>query len=318
MFDAPIQDEVELAFQSKQLLKKLSNPPTKKELIEISSTYSVDIATRCFYEGIKLSKHKQTIDEINDQSIEPCKIKNNILLYVIPGMFYKEHPELGTNGILIGEIAKKFGIQTKFIQTKSLGSIEENAEILKQQLEQETHPNIWLLSISKGSCDVRSFIQSDQNIDNIGGWIDLCGIHQGVPFIDKAFQSVLSRMYLRVISIIFKIPFTAFIEMKTSDQRWKNNNWPKNIKSFHVVPVPLQSHVHHSLLRRYKQTLVHGPNDGFIPIADSLNMPGCIYPIWSYDHYLRNPNLSQLLYKLFNYLLTTKSHETTILPKRTT
>ena len=37
MFDAPIQDEVELAFQSKKLLKRLSSPPTKKELLDISS-----------------------------------------------------------------------------------------------------------------------------------------------------------------------------------------------------------------------------------------------------------------------------------------
>ena len=306
IFDSPIQNEVELELQSKELLKKLSNPPTKAELLNISKTHSVDIATRCFFDGIKLSKHNKIIEEINTQPIKPKEINSDLLIYIIPGMFHKEHPELGTNGDLVKEIAQKFGLKTKFINTNSVGSIEENAKTVVEQLKKETHPNICLLSISKGSCNVRKILQTNPNIDNISAWIDLAGVHQGVPFIDKAFNAFFSRLYLRLISKVFRMQFSTFTELKTSSPHWKNNNWPNNINIIHIVPVPLQSHVHNSIIRRYKQTLIHGPNDGFIPLVDSLTLPGCIYPIWGYDHYLRNPNLSQLLHKLFNYLITTQ------------
>lgn len=302
VFDGPIQDEVELAQHARQLLKNLSTPPTKGEILKLAETHSVDIATRCFYDGMRNSKHKDVINKIESQPVKPIENKNEILLYIVPGMFHKEHPELGTNGVLIKKIAQKFGIQTKFIDIKSTGSIAENAKILEKELSRETHSNIWLLSISKGSCDVRSVLQSNIRSDRVVGWINIAGIHKGVPFIDKAFNSIFSRIYLRLIAIIFRIKFTVFKELRTSEQFWQNKKWQEGIDIIHIVPVPLLTHVHNSILNRYKQTLTHGPNDGFVPLVDVLEMPGCIYPIWGYDHYLRTPELSQLLHKLFNYI----------------
>lgn len=307
VFDTPIQDEIELAHQSEQLLKNLSSPPTKAEILQLTKTHSSDIATRCFFDGVRQSKkYGRTIQKIDSQSITPDKVTKKLRLYIVPGMFYKEHPELGTSGDLVKKIAQKFDIDVKIINTNSTGTIAENTKIVSQQLLKESHPNIWLLSISKGSCDVKSILQAQsktrEDTGNISGWIDIAGIHQGVPFIDKAFESVLSRTYLRIISALFNIKYTVFKELRCSEQHWQNKNWPSHIDVIHIVPVPLQSHVHNSILCRYKQTLTHGPNDGFVPLSDVLEMPGSIYPVWGYDHYLRTPYLSELLHKLFNYI----------------
>ena len=305
VFDVPIQDEVELAQQAQVLLKEMSSLPTKSQILELTQTHSPDIATRCFFDSLRRSeKHGPIISEIEHQSVTPNKSLKDICLYIIPGMFYKEHPELGTNGELVKTVAEKFNIEVKIINTASVGTIVENSKILAQELSKKRHSKVWLLSISKGSCDVQRFLQSQRGENKITGWIDIAGVHKGVPFIDKAFDSVLSRINLRLISVFFGINYSVFKELRCSETHWQNRHWPSDLEAIHVVPVPLKSHVHNTILRRYKQTLSHGPNDGFIPLTDVLEMPGAVYPIWGHDHYLRAPCLSELLHKLFNYIKT--------------
>ena len=306
IFEASMSDEVELARQARGMLGGLSSPPSKEEILALLSTHSAEIATRCFYEGIKQSKHKKVIDKINAQDVDVSNRDAGVKLYVLPGMFYKGHPEVGTDGALIVEVGKNFGFDVEFIDLESAGAISSNANILKKHLENESHNNVWIVSISKGGCEVRKFLQTNKKPSCLTGWISIAGIHKGVPFIDSKFSTIFHRMFNRVLCYVFRVDYRALKELRTSEDGWKNNDWPLDLEVINVVPVPIITHVQQAIMRRYKQTLALGPNDGFIPLIDVLDMPGHIFPIWGCDHFIRTPELSKYIYKLFNYIATIK------------
>lgn len=307
IFEASMSDEVELARQAMEMLGTLSSPPSKEEILSLQKTHSIEVATRCFYEGIKQSTHRTIIDKINTQETDVSNRSSGIKLYILPGMFYKSHPEVGTDGALIADVGKKFGFDIELIGLKSTGSISTNADILKKRLKDESHNNVWIVSISKGGCDVRRFLQSNKKPSCLTGWISIAGVHKGVPFIDSKFTTLFHRMLNRTLCYFLRIDYQALQELRTSDEGWNNKSWPLDLEIINVVPVPIITHVQKAIIHRYKQTLTLGPNDGFIPLVDVLDLPGHIFPIWGCDHFFRTPELSAYIYKLFNYIATTKN-----------
>jgi hypothetical protein len=57
------------------------------------------------------------------------------------------------------------------------------------------------------------------------------------------------------------------------------------------------------LAHHYQRLLkTFGPNDGLTPLRDCFDYPGRIYPVWGADHFMRIPDLTALLYKLFHFI----------------
>ena len=305
-FDSPISDEVALAREARSYIRELEKPLSREQVLSIAKNESIELATRCFYESLLQSSHRAAIDKIVGQSTTPWPVDGNIKLYVVPGMFYRGHPEIGTDGSLVVEIGRVFGFEIHFLASDSTGSIATNTEYLKADLAKETHPHVWLVSISKGACEVRKFLQENPKPDYLKGWINICGIHKGLPFVDGKFKSILHRLFYASLSRILGVDYDALKEMRTDQAFWEGKQWPDDLEIVNVVPVPIRSHVNKAIIHRYRETMAYGPNDGFVPLVDALELPGHIFPIWGCDHFMRTPDLSSYLYKLFNYIAMTK------------
>jgi len=316
-FEGAICDEVELAKNAKNLLQthlqNKSLPVLNREtILELSQQYSPDFAARYFYEALLQSDYRTFIDALHrhsNEQIESIKEPAIVKIYLIPGMFYKEHPETGAGGTLALEIAEKFGFETELIPIKSGGSMSDNAKIIENKLAGQTHENIWLVSMSKGSADVRHFFQYSTFFDNadsckkIRGWINIAGIPKGFPYADYRLSTPLKRGILRLLCKIFPVDYQALMDLKTDNPLWNKDNWPKGIEMIHVVPVPHSAHLQGFISKKYHQTLKAGPNDGLVPLTDNLDIPGYIYPVWGCDHFMRTPKMSAHIYQLFNYIV---------------
>lgn len=303
LFEAPPRDEVALAEQARALLGGLGSPPGASQILEISRRSSPDLAASAWYEGLMQSVHGEFARRLEryppDRVARSC---NRVRLLVLPGMFYREHPEVGADGALAIEIAGRFGFDAEKVQTVSTGSVARNARILHERIDGDAEDDIWLISISKGGSDVRHYLQEYPPNPGIRGWIDVAGIPAGAPLADRKLATPLRRVFTRALCGLFGVEYRALAEMRTDHPYWRRENWPAQLEMVHVVPVPLASHIQAKLRPHYRRLLALGPNDGFVPLTDVQKLPGVIYPVWGSDHFLRTPKLSPLLYRLCNYI----------------
>jgi hypothetical protein len=302
-FEAPPCDEVLLAAQAREHLARLSSPPTEAEIIELSRQSSVDLATRIFFEAVMASSHGEFISELGAFPRDNVKHRSSrVKILVLPGMFYREHPEVGADGSLAIEIAHHFGFDAQRVNINSTGSVTANSRILRDRLAGETQGDIWLLSLSKGSSDARHYLQNHPFNDRIKGWINVAGIFKGAPMADRKLSTPIRRTANRLLCALLGVDYGALHEMRTTHPFWLQNTWPSQLEMIHIVPVPLSSHIQGKLRSRHRRLLSRGPNDGFVPLTDVMSLPGHIYPVWGSDHFLRTPELSPLLYQLFNHI----------------
>jgi hypothetical protein len=307
IFDAPLSDEIALSERARSYLPGLSSPPTSSEINRLCQTHSNDLAARVFYEGILKSQHGEFIRRIDSlptqNTVNP---RPGQKLIIVPGMFYKEHPEVGADGTLARTIADRFGFKSEIIALKSTGSITQNSDILAQRLEHEHTAPIWLLSLSKGSSEVRHYLQHRRPNPNLQGWISVAGTPKGSPLVEAKLKSLGRRLFYRSLCAVTGVSYGAIEEMAPTHAYWRKAQWPAALDIIQVVPIPLSSHIQGMLRSRHKKLLRSGPNDGFVPVTDALELPGKIYPVWGSDHFMRTPKLCHLLYRFFNYIAQQK------------
>lgn len=306
IFSAAIDDEVLLSMQAISIIKDYQKPLRQHDLLLLSKLHGIDLATRCYYESLLQSEHgafKKLIDSYNVSiDVNSADKQHAIKILVVPGMFYKEHPEVGADGQLIVSIARQCGFDAEVLPIKSKGSITDNVSIINEALQQEKADKIWLLSLSKGSSEVRHYLQSYQVPQAVKGWLNIAGINNGSPHADRKLSSSLRKTLYLLLTRLMKVDFQVLKELNTNHAMWGIDEWDNSINYIHVAPIPLRAHLRSMLRRRYEKILQFGPNDGIVPVADVNVLPGKIYPVWGVDHFMRTPQISELLYKFFTYI----------------
>ncbi len=304
--DTFLTDEVALFEDASRFI---GSDLTQNKLAEITSSQGVSCATAVLYQHIT-NLNKKFIETVNSYPkafatpFQPTKI------IVIPGMFYKEHPDIGGDGSLVRSIAEKFGFITELVEIHSRGSISENKTIILKKLLENKHNNVWLVSLSKGSTEVRLALEElrGRNVTkNIKGWVSIVGLTKGTPHADKKLRNRTAKIiwYLTLKVLGVNTAVTEEIACKNESLK-KDFLLDSHIKIIHIAGFPLPSHVEPLLVKRYKILAHIGPNDGMIFLRDLLFVPGNVYPIWGIDHFLRTSNISEIIYKICHYINNSK------------
>jgi hypothetical protein len=301
-FEGPICDEVALADMARQTLANLDAQPGPDDIRRIGERTSPDLAARVFFESVRQSDQAVFCDAIDSYPANRVRFSAPLRLAIVPGMFYREHPEVGADGRLAKSIGEKFGFDVRIVPTDSAGGVTRNSRILAEQLDFDADKPVWLVSLSKGSSEVRHYLQNYTINPAIAGWLNIAGIAKGSPLADRKLSNGLKRGLNRMLCKVLQIDFAALTEMRTDHPFWQNDRWPEKIEMIHVAPVPLSSHIQPGLRARYHEMKDAGPNDGFVPVTDVTSLPGKIYPLWGSDHFMRSPDVSALIYRLFNYI----------------
>ena len=299
MFYGALTDEVAIFDEA----QRLGTITTKDELRKLNGQKGIATATAVLYQYL-LKKHKtfiSQIDGINVSDVLP-QIKTPIKLLVVPGMFYSEHSEIGADGALISSIGAKYGLTSELVHLKSRGSVTENIRTLEDVVRSETHERVWIVSFSKGSTETRLCLErlnAGKFPSNIKGWVSISGMTKGTPHADNKLRSFWSRVLWLLTKLVLSVDPKVTGEIAVGNKSLLQPlGLPAKLPIIHVVGVPLPSHVHTPLYKRYMQLEALGPNDGIILLEEFLELPGHVYPIWGADHFLRSTKMSELIHRL--------------------
>src|SRR5262245_42762827 len=268
-------------------------------LRRIAAECGLDFATALLYDRLLKSdgatRRVLSPPVAGQEAAELCVANRPSLVAVVPGAFYVESPRNGADGAEILEESRRLGAPAELIRTRSFGSLDENAEIIRRWLDRQTRPGTILVSLSKGGADVKWALRhpaAEAAFRNVCAWINISGITEGTPLVSwllrRRFRSVLVRPLFRWRNYDFGVlPQLDYGEEHPLSCPW---SIPPGLSVIHVLGFPLRKHLTCGLARRGHRRLAgHGPNDGAgIVLYDAVCRPGTIYPVWGVDHYLRN------------------------------
>jgi hypothetical protein len=227
------------------------------------------------------------------QTTADCPEIRETLFGIVPGAFYRNHRNTGADGARLIEILSGLGACSEVIPVKSFGRVYENAQILLDWLRTRKAKHVALISLSKGSADVKTALQMDVGAmwDRVGAWISLSGLTEGTPLIAWLRRQPLRMLGVRVLLSLRGQKFSAADDLRHGPDnplmRWPT--LPTHLQVVHVIAFPTRRHLHHQwAFRGYERLAALGPNDGGgILLRDVAKMQGVICPVWATDHYLQ-------------------------------
>ena len=242
--------------------------------------------------------------------------KRPLLIAVSPGAFYREHPEVGADGRELLELCSKQSWRGELIPARSLGTLQENAEIINEFLERwKPDYRVVLVSLSKGTADAQVAQSLRPNLfAGLAAWISVSGMSHGTMMSDW----LLEKWYLR--PILKLMLWRHGVDRQTVDdlrycpeQPIGCESYDSGVPMIHVAGFPLQQHLSCRRARLwYRRFKGLGPNDSVIMLEDLLRLPGTIIPVWGADHYLQSVwNAPQALTRLIG-MMQHRSNQNTV------
>jgi hypothetical protein len=278
-------------------------------LARIARDRGIDFATALFYDRIRRSpEHGPFIAEVEE--IEPDlhtlpQLAGKVL--IAPSAYYREHPEIGGDGFLLRQIATDFGLTSAVLPVPSTGSVSENASVIQHALATEAEDSVVLVSLSKGSADVRvAFARDERLCGKVRAWVQICGTLRGSPEFDVWLDGGWARRWLLRAYLAYMGASPRLVSEMTHRPGSLLSapvETPPGVRVISIVGFPLTSHLTTTGTRiRHQRMASLGPNDGLTLLGDAILEPGLVYPVWGADHYFHVPDASRLLYRLFLYL----------------
>ena len=304
----PPVDEVRLAREVAPLVRSFNGAvPSVAGLIELTRQHGLDTSTMALYEALRTAPaNAEFIAQIEAEPVvvDPAPATAKIL--AVPALFYRHYPETGGDAALSISIAKACGFDVETIPIQSLGTVTENARIIRDHLECEPAERVWLLTASKGGADFRVYLEhyaDAATIDRIAGWINICGLVEGCDIADFDIATPARRLKFQAISRVFGARFDLLRELSTTHEYWREPlRLPPHMRVFNLVAIPLPSHIQKSLINRYQAISDRGPNDGMVACRRTVIDAGLTLPFLGYDHFFRGPQIAPVLYRFFSYL----------------
>lgn len=286
--------------------------PSAGQLREIAARDGIDNATsllyRCLLESPKHGTFIQRIEQARKDA-QPSKWPLGTTLVVVPGAFYREHPNTGADGRLFREQAELLGCSTGIIPVHSTGTLQQNSAIICDWLLQHPEQPVILASLSKGGADIKMALarpEAARAFRRVVAWINLCGMLNGTPMAEWLLSwnvgAVLNRLYYRLrgwdLSFIRDLQYGPGFALDFA------LNLPSHVRLISIVGFPLRKHLSNGIARRcHRRLTALGPNDGGLVLAEVCSLPGLVYPVWGADHYLRPEfDVRQLITAVLQYL----------------
>jgi hypothetical protein len=215
------------------------------------------------------------------------------LLALVPGACYREYPQTGADGRRLYEDARRHGWPVEVVPVASFGSLAANGRAICDWLRGRREESIILVSLSKGSADVRAALarpDAGAVFGKVAAWVSLSGIVYGTALAGWFLRSPWRRTLARLLCWYNGYAFSTLEALDRRPGNWLDRDMetPPGLRIVHVVGLPLARHLRSRRARRACRRLAAlGPTDGGgILLGDLCRLPGLIYPVWGADHYL--------------------------------
>jgi hypothetical protein len=272
-------------------------------LAELTRAHGVDFATALWYDRVRSAEpHRAFIEAVEALDADAALPPTSARLLVAPAAFWREYPQFGADGAAVLEVARALGMDAEMIRTPSIGSVSENARVIRDALEREADGSVVLASLSKGGADVRMALEQDPAlVRKVRAWINVCGIVHGSPLVDEMLDGPWwRRLALRAFLARWRAGFGLIRELRHAPS--PRATAPAGMYVVNVVACPLSTHTAGAIRKRHRQLASLGPNDGSTLLTDAIVDGGVVYPVWGADHYFRTPDAPALIRRILLHL----------------
>ncbi|HSE01153.1 MAG TPA: hypothetical protein VLB72_10515 [Burkholderiales bacterium] len=311
IFSHAPQDDVALRSEARAFATQLRGVlPSDAWLRSLTAERGVDFSAATLYESLLLHPIHGGFAAQIDSLAPPRKAGPgpDATLVVVPGLVWEDYPQLGSDGQLVMDVARRSGFTPCRVPVDGRGTSSNNARVIVSFLDRLETNDAWLLSLSKGSADLRYAMSGtfgEFPWGKVSGWINVCGSPNGSDLAARLTGSPWRRLGARAMCLASRIPFDAMLEISARHPLWSRPiNFPNHFRAISVVGLPMRWHVSDTLSSRHRMLSPLGPNDGVVLCMNAFVSPGLIYPLWGHDHYFRGPGIVPLLYRLFAFLRT--------------
>ena len=220
-------------------------------LCELTRERGIDFATAALFVAVQLSDgQKQFTHRMGEYSQKPLTMRRNVdaALAIVPGAFYREHPETGADGKKLVDMAIEFGCRAHTIPTQSVGSAAANGQIICGWLNQSNEEKIILCSLSKGGADVKMALAdpgAEVAFRKVAAWINVGGITTGSPMATWILaRPILSRIYHALFWYRGQdFRFVRDIARRVGSPLDFEVVTPPHVNVIHLLGFPLTSHL---------------------------------------------------------------------------
>jgi hypothetical protein len=262
---------------------------TSEAMCELSRERGIDFATAvlyCLYGRHAHPDHQEEQPDANHQDRS-----QELQIAIVPGAFYKEHPQTGADGGRLRQAAAVMGLDCHLIQVESIGLLQSNSQIIIDWLlEHATRPTV-LVSFCKGGADLKMALGhplAAEAFANVGSWYSVCGILDGSPMVDWIYERPTMLLAARALFWFRRRNFQFVTQLRTGPTSPLHASFttPDHLQVFHVVGFPLTTHLSNGRSRTWHRRLSRfGPSDGATLLLDVCRQPGRVLPLWGVDHY---------------------------------
>lgn len=264
---------------------------SSQEIGLIAKEHGLDLATAVLYQ--RICQRPATAAFLSRAKAWNGFPDPQISIGVVPGAFHQEHRNTGAEGDRILAIARALGLSAEVIPTAGFGRLSENARIIHQWLNARRGSRVALISLSKGGTDVKEALAqpvAEEAFGHVVSWVSLSGLVQGTPLIDWLRRRPWRWCAVRAALWWRGHPRETLFDLRHGPKGGLGS-WPvlpSHLLAVHVCGFPLRRHLAHPwAARAYARLAPLGPNDGGGNLlADALDYPGIVCPVWGVDHYL--------------------------------
>ena len=280
-----------------------STPPTPQQLQILVKNGSTDFAsiiyarkllndrTNSFWQNHSLEVSQRIHSPTTKEKIKTHFSKHHALL--IPGWNWETRHDTGADLDFQKKALASFGLTSSLVRTDEHGSVEKNAKIIVQAIDQAKSLNksIILISVSKGGADSAYALGKLIDIENtphLVGWLNIGGIISGSTLVDLEMND--PEKWLLSIGFAADTPLTAVQSLRKdiAIKRAAELSFPKQVRIVNYAALPFADNLSKQSHYSYSRLAQYGPNDGAALTYEMLvdNQPTVLEI--GLDHFMRS------------------------------
>lgn len=255
--------------------------PSRAQLKNLSEAFSVDFAALLF--GNQLLKQKgnaelQTQFQKNLRQVQNGEVVHSpkdVLIMMVPGYGYIENGrETGADFASPRKLLQDVGYQVDFVEIDQFGSVEANAEFVSKRILSQKERKIVLVGASSANPAIHlalGKLLKPSDLKHVLAWLNLGGILQGVPVLDKFSTGPKSWLFSGLMWLK-GWERSSFESMSTeiSRKRFAALSVPKHVSVYNYLGLSLSGDISHFAWDKYLLMREDGPNDGLTLLPDIL------------------------------------------------
>jgi hypothetical protein len=271
--------------------------PDDRELKKLSDEFSVDFAALYFadkiaripanrrFRSVFNQFYKSTNEALAQGKARLPETAARYEVLIVPTYLYKRSLATGSNLAAPRAALENVGMPCYFVETQDDGAVESNAELIMAAIRKRAQDGrrLIIISASKSGAEVALALTKlgPAETSHVAAWINAVGALKGVHLIDDNVMPDLEW-------VVGKIDPAGTASMSAAEgrRRFKSFRVPERVFVVNLMGIPMSGNIGFKASFGYFPLRKHGPNDGFVLLADTIYPGGVTLTELGMDHFI--------------------------------